>query len=336
MTKVISRLVADADAANALARRIRNAGFPPRDVLAFAPGEEGAEAAMAEAGVAAETVQAYAAKMGEGNAVVVVRATYKPLEAPRIAREMMAAANTVDAGGVPEETTVVDKFKPMGSVLTEHPLFLSRRRDPEDTNYYMISWPGGHISRRKPRPVTDHSYVFGRKETLISRIKPRDEFAFPRHARMANFIFPLTIRRAPTDNFIFPRHARMANWPIPLINRRKPAGKTLMRGKKWANWPFPHLINGERGKNSLMPGAPRMAGGAGLPLISDRKPFTGSLFPKHARMANMLLPLTNRRKPFTKSIFPKHARMAKFLLPLTTRRRTPGKGLFGLPTLIQR
>ena len=58
-----------------------------------------------------------------------------------------------------------------------------------------------------------------------------------------------------------------------------------------------------------------------IPLISRRKPYSESMFPRHARMAAFPIPLTDRRKPFTGSIFAPHARMANFPLPLISRRK---------------
>lgn len=65
-----------------------------------------------------------------------------------------------------------------------------------------------------------------------------------------------------------------------------------------------------------------------FPTISRRKPFTGSLFPKHARMANWPLPLISRRDPVTGSIFPRHARMAAFPIPLLSKREPYTGSLF--------
>ncbi len=53
-----------------------------------------------------------------------------------------------------------------------------------------------------------------------------------------------------------------------------------------------------------------------IPLISRRKPLTGSVISRHGHMAGFPVPLIDNRKPYTGSIFPRHARMADFLLPL--------------------
>ena len=62
-------------------------------------------------------------------------------------------------------------------------------------------------------------------------------------------------------------------------------------------------------------------------------------------MANFPIPLISRRKPFTGSIFPPHARMADAILPLVTRSSTPAPDadkrfsfsrLLGLPTIQSR
>lgn len=79
----------------------------------------------------------------------------------------------------------------------------------------------------------------------------------------------------------------------------------------------PHMLTVKRDPNS---DDYRMADWP-IPLISRRKPFTDSLFPRHARMANFPIPLTMRRVPFTGSIFARHARMANFPIPLLSDRK---------------
>jgi hypothetical protein len=56
---------------------------------------------------------------------------------------------------------------------------------------------------------------------LISRRKPIDAFAFPRHARMADLFLPLLSKRKPFTGSIIPKHARMADFILPLVTKRK-------------------------------------------------------------------------------------------------------------------
>ncbi|QBF30253.1 PucR family transcriptional regulator [Thalassococcus sp. S3] len=346
MTKVITRYFETETRAYEVERELLSKRFP-RNILRVYTQVEGLADTLTDANVTPETAEAYAWRVASGGAVVMVRAGIKPLGVAKTAREVMAEMGAADLGNLTEEVFVKDDPTSRTSVLSDHPLFLTRVKDPSRTNFYMADWPIPLISRRKPNTdslIPRHARMANWPIPLIARIKPRDEFAFPRHARMADILLPLTIRREPSDNFVFPRHARMANWPIPLISKRKPyTGSLIGRHTRMANWPFPHLINGKTGSNSLMPGGPRMAAFP-LDLLSDRKPSDKFAFPRHARMADLILPLISRRKPFTGSIFPKHARMADILLPLVLKPKPSSKDdnrpwfsrMLGLPTLVRR
>ncbi|MEM9550474.1 MAG: PucR family transcriptional regulator [Pseudomonadota bacterium] len=347
MTKVITRYFEDPAQAQAARRALLRQRVPANIVRVYTS-TDGLTDDLIKRHVTDATAEAYRSRVEKGGAVVLVEAGYRPLNVAAIAREGLASMGAVPLGNLPEEIFVPDSRpgKPM-NIMSDHPRFMTRDRDPDSTTYHMANWPIPLISRRKPADnfaFPRHARMADWPIPLTARLQPRDEFAFPRHARMANLIFPLTIRRKPSDRFLFARHARMANWPIALTNRRKPFDASFFpRHSRMANWPFPHLINGKTGTNALMPRAPRMANYP-VPLLSSREPFDKSLIPRHGRMANLLLPLLSRRKPFDKSAFPRHARMANFLLPLIVRSE-PGsskKGgfslsrLIGLPTLARR
>ena len=87
-----------------------------------------------------------------------------------------------------------------------------------------------------------------------------------------------------------------------------------------AEWPIPLISRRKPFTDSIFPRHARMADFP-IPLIDRREPYTHSIFPRHARMADMFLPLISRRKPYTHSIFERHARMANFPLPLINRRK---------------
>ena len=347
MTTVITRSFDTASRARSVERELRTARFPGNTVQVFVH-SNGLVDALTAAHVEPATAAAYEHRVANGGAVVLVAVDHTPLGAAQTAREVMARMGAENLGNLPEEIFVRNKPARKTSVLTGHPRFLLRDKDPVKTNYFMADWPIPLTVRRKPYSdmlFKPHARMADWPVPLVARHKPRDEFAFPRHARMANFPLPLTIRRKPTDNYIFPRHARMANWPIPLTNRRKPyAGAAIGKHTRMANWPFPHLINGKQGTNALMPGGPRMANFP-IALLDDRKPADKFAFPRHARMAKLLLPLLSQRKPFTGSMFPRHARMANMLLPLVLKSRPGtsqnGRGsmlsrLLGIPTVLRR
>lgn len=346
MTQLITRYFESESKAFTVKRTLQFSGFPRNDLLIFTDAG-GLTEALVDEHVDPKTAAAYEKKLGAGGAVLVIKATYKPLGAARLAREMTAEQGAVDMGDLVEEVYVPFKASTeVRSILSDHPLFLTRTKDHSSTGNYMADWPIPLISRRKPTDefaFPRHARMANFPIPLISRRKPRDRFAFPRHARMASFPIPLISKRKPFDGFAFPRHARMAAIPIPLLSKRKPyTGSLIPKHQRMANWPFPHLIDGETGTNSLVPGGARMANFP-ISLISKRKPKDKFAFPRHARMANFPISLISKRKPFTGSIVPRHGRMADAILPLVVKNAESkgGEGfsfsaLFGIPTLKRR
>ena len=320
MTKVITRYFDSADDARSIRDELMYEGKFSSNIMRIFENQPNLTDVLTAADVAPTTAQAYATQLAKGGAVLMVRAGFKPLGVARITREAFEARDAKELGGVVEEITIKDDYsKRQPSVMGDHPLMLTRLRNPKSTTFYMANWPFPLISRRKPYTgslIPRHGRMADLFLPLLSKREPYTGSIFGRHARMANFPIGLISRRKPITASIFSRHARMANFPIPLLSQRKPyTGSLIARHARMANWPFPHLINGKPGTNSLIPGAPRMANFP-ISLLSGRKPYDESMFPRHARMANFPLPLTNRRKPFTGSIFPRHARMAAFPFPL--------------------
>lgn len=322
MTQVITRYFASpAQARSAKHELVHRRRLSVKIVDLYEDAKTVADKLMAE-DVNADTARAYADRLGSGGAVMLVRAGYQPLGVAKITREVTAEMGAADMGGLTEEVYVKERSRPMLSILDDHPLILTRPRDPDSTNYHMADYPIPLISRREPAPGTVMSTgprIFSAPMPLTIRLKPYSDMIIPRHGRMADKFLPLTNRRKPFTGSIFGRHARMANFPLPLLSRRKPyTGSIISRHGRKANWPIPLLMNGEMHTNSLMPGGPRMANFP-IRLLSGRKPFTGSIFGRHARMANFPIPLLSGRKPFTGSVIPKHGRMANFPWPLVVR-----------------
>ncbi|MEM8959038.1 MAG: PucR family transcriptional regulator [Pseudomonadota bacterium] len=104
--------------------------------------------------------------------------------------------------------------------------------------------------------------------------------------------------------------------PLFLTRRHDPKSTTY----HMADWPIPLISRRKPFTGSIIPRNGHMANWP-IPLLSDRKPYTESMFPRHARMANFLLPLLSQRKPYTKSIFARHARMADRPVPLLSKRK---------------
>jgi hypothetical protein len=324
MTKLITRLYDSADKA----RQVRDDlidthRFSPRSVELHTEAE-GLAAKLGAAQVAGDTAEEYERRVREGAAVVLVRAGYRPLQAPQITRDHAARMGALDMGDLVEEVVVKDKPERFqGKILHDHPRLLTRRRAPGRTNYHMADWPIPLLSRHKPireSIVPPHAFMANWPIPHLSDRKPADKFAFPRHARMAGYPVPLLSKRKPADRFAFPRHARMAAHPVPLLSDRKPyTGTWIGKHTYMANWPFPHLINGKTGTNALIPGAPHMANFP-IPLLSDRKPVDKFAFPRHARMADKILPLVLKQSEDVDG----------------KPRRWSFSGMLGLPTLAAR
>lgn len=335
-----------ADARAARFELVKRRRLSPR-IITLYDNADGLADALTGASVEAKTAKAYQTKLAKGGAVLMVMAGHKPLSVAQTTRDVTAEMGAADMGALVEEVSVPDPKPSMTSVMTDHPRFLTRDRDPEDDNHHMADWPIPLISRRKPfreMLIEPHGRMADWPFKLLSARKPNTRSIFSRHARMANFPIPLLSKREPFTGSIISKHGRMANFILPLLSKRKPwTGSLIPRHQFMANWPFPHLINGKTGTNALIPGTPYMANFP-IPLLSKRKPFTGSAISKHGRMANFPLPLLSKRKPFTGSIFSKHARMADMILPLVindAKKAEPREGwslskMFGIPTLISR
>ncbi len=108
----------------------------------------------------------------------------------------------------------------------------------------------------------------------------------------------------------------LSDHPHVFLKRHRP-GQTNFH---MADWPIPLISRRKPFTETWFPRHAHMANFP-IPLIDRRKPYTGSIFPRHARMANFPIPLISRRKPFTGSIFAPHARMANFPIPLISRRK---------------
>ncbi len=350
MTNIITRYFESTQAARAAKHELINRRGLSARIIDLYESADGLAGTLTDAKVTGETARAYEERLAQsGGAVVLVRATYKPLGVAQTTRDVLREMGAADLGPLTEEVYIKDERGSDLNILPDHPHFLTRRADPHSTTFHMANWPWPLIIRRKPFDGTvfpRHARMANFPMPLLDDRKPYTESIFPRHARMANFPIPLLSDRKPYTESIFPRHARMANFPLPLISRRKPyTGSIIARHARMANWPFPHLINGKTGTNSLMPGGPRMANFP-IRLLSGRKPYTGSIFSRHARMANFPIPLLSNRKPYTGSAIPRHGRMADMFLPLVIRREEPAAAgeragfsfskMMGWPTLLRR
>jgi len=222
MTNLIPRFFDDAGQARAVRRELVNRQRFPQGIVSLYAAADGLADRLAAARVDPGAAQAYQDRMAAGGgAVLLVRAGHKPLGVAQITREVTAAMGAASLGALVQEVHVKGDPNHLTSVMTDHPLMLTRRKSPGETSVHMADWPIRLISRRKPFSGT----------------------VFPRHARMAAWPFPLTNRHKPFTEMLFEPHARMADWPIPLLSRRKPfAGSIFPRHARMANFPIPLIV----------------------------------------------------------------------------------------------
>ncbi len=200
MTTIITRLFPDHASAQKAADRLIFKGIPKRDCTVIAAGDD-AKSRMADAQVHASSVDAYARGLASGNAVLAVRATYKPLGAVQLTHDILDRYDTVDVGRVTEEQKLAWKPDHAPSVMKDHPLFLTV--------------PGLTVSG----PVTSS---FGMRMT-----KPhRDERPLT-NRRSSRMFWPMKLvsqKKRTSSVFHGGRHMSRMFWPMPLLSggeRRK-------------------------------------------------------------------------------------------------------------------
>lgn len=215
MTTVMTRLYADEETARRIERRLYLQGFPRRATEVIAKREGQGASALADRMTTAHVPEAaagtYAEKVATGKALLVVRATYKPLGAPRIARETLADSPVVKSGLDEEEFYVDTGPERSPSILTDHPHFLTFPREEAEMRPDLISASLGIplISRKGPKSTV---YKGGR---LMSKM------FWP---------MPMVIRKKSADSVIHGgRHVSKLFWPMPLVTD-KPRRNSVIRG----------------------------------------------------------------------------------------------------------
>ncbi len=190
MTTIITRLMPDQAAAQSAADRLQFKGVPRRacDVIV---GSDDAEERMTRAQVHPSALAAYGKGLAAGNAVLVVRTTYKPLGAAQLTRDILAKRDTIDAGKADEDFFVPNTPDKAPSVMKDHPLFLS----------LPVPAPRGRVSDefgiatlkdRKPRRHLSHNRAMSRMfwpGKLISR-KTRSSSVISGGRQMSRAFWP--------------------------------------------------------------------------------------------------------------------------------------------------
>jgi hypothetical protein len=218
MTTVITRLYRDEASALGVRGRLSRAGFP-RHALSLFSGEQGLsagelQAKMERALVPSDAAKTYAARVADGASLVVVRATYKPLNAVRIANETFESSGALSSGLQTESFKVKTPPDHAPSILKDHPRFLTMA--PGAVQSVPL------VSEQLGLPLLSHPK---RRDSVIHGGK---------------LFFGDGIIRKKRSSSVLPEGSFMSRyfWPMPLISRRE-RGLSVIRG---GGHPFSRML----------------------------------------------------------------------------------------------
>jgi hypothetical protein len=216
MTTVITRLYDEEETASATARRLNREGFPRHAlqvITAKGLSREEIEDRMRRARVHDSAVTTYADHVAKGDALLVVRATYKPLGAARITRDITAGTKVKNVGSVVDDHYLPDGPDHAPSVLKDHPRFLSLDLEPGE-------YKGGPVSVEVGIPLLTRGH------------RSRPLHVFRGGAYMSRWFWPIplvTRRRKANSAISGGRHVSRLFWPMPLITRKERT-RSVIRG----------------------------------------------------------------------------------------------------------
>ncbi|MEP3636136.1 MAG: hypothetical protein ABJM43_00135 [Paracoccaceae bacterium] len=208
MTQVITRLFSSVDAAHAQMNKMQLRGFP-RHAMQVLPQASDVQAKLADAGVADDTAKAYSKHKSKSSAVLLVNATFKPLGAARIAREMLDEVETVDMGALDEESYFKTTPEKSSSVMKDHPRFLT-----------LI----GAVTDRGP--ITG---AFGMR--MLQPLRTKRSAMRDGGRRMSRAFWPMSLlkeKRGASSVISGGRHMSKTFWPMPLVSN-KPRRSSVIR-----------------------------------------------------------------------------------------------------------
>jgi hypothetical protein len=213
MTTVISRLYENEAAARAVETRLRYKMLPRNTFRVYAdPDDKELLDRLEAAGVEKATAQTYAKRVAGGNAVVVVRTTYKPLGAARIAREALAETTPIDLGDAVEEIRVKDGPDPSPRVMKDHPRFLTMPSYPSDHS-------PGLMSRSIGLPL------------LSPRRKRSSAMSGGRFMSRAFWPMPLLKKKRKASSAMSGgRYMSKTFWPVALISKKERRNSVIRDG----------------------------------------------------------------------------------------------------------
>lgn len=198
MTTLITRVFPNASDAQRAVNSMSFFGMPNRNMTILSGGDDAADR-LAKAGVDDSAVAAYAKALAAGQTALVIKATYKPLGAAKMAREVLGRHDdTADMGNVVEERKLPWEPDHAPSVLKDHP--------------HMMTVPG--------LPVPGNlSEAFG-IPTLKTGARRKKLTSHDRRMSRAFWPMPLlkTNRNATSAKGRRGAASRMF-WPMPLLSK---------------------------------------------------------------------------------------------------------------------
>lgn len=211
MTTIISRLYNDEATAGAVLAELKAAGFTDEVTDMVAHGA-GTRRRIEKTGVDAAAASAYARKMVEGNALVVVRAPVVPFGAARGAMRIVDSQPKIDAGVANENVYVSDSGSGSGS---------GGRRDEKlsinaDHPRYMTPDP-------KVQPMPHGTITGALGFRLLSSRRPKNT-VMPGGPHMSTSFWPAPLVKTTERNpSVMPGAPYMSKsfWPAPLVTRRE-------------------------------------------------------------------------------------------------------------------
>jgi hypothetical protein len=217
MTTVITRLYDSEETASATARRLNREGIPKHALEVITAKGQSREAIlkrMRRAAVHESAVPTYADHVAGGDALLVVRTTYKPLGAARLTREITGRTKVKSVGSVVDDHYFADGPDHAPSVLKDHPRFLSLDLEPGE-------YKGGPVSAEIGVPLLTRGH----------RNRPLHVLGGGSYMSKLFWPMPLVTRNRKANSAISGgRPMSRFFWPMPLLSRKERTRSVIRDG----------------------------------------------------------------------------------------------------------